>query len=304
MRFPKCLLQYLKSYAISNFQLVKKGKLMKKFRRQGKFLCIAIVGMLVFGDCATCTVYAAQSQSSNGSFAETSDDVSAEPTEGTETTSVTDAVGTAQLTDAQLAEYFGDSVFIGDSIMVGFRNYSAKKNTFVHDIEFLAAVSYSANNALKPVNGKNPHPKYQGKQYHLWDALPLMGKKRAFILLGMNDLIVMGLGDSRDKYKELIDKILETSPDMEIHIISVTYKLPEAEVKGCLDNPNIDIYNTLLQEMADENGWGYIDLCTPISDGKGGLAKECCSDNFVHLTGTAYTKWEAELIKYAAKQME
>ena len=132
-----------------------------------------------------------------------------------------------------------------------------------------------------------------------------MGKKRVFILLGMNDLIVTGLDESCNKYKELVDKILETSPDMEIHIVSVTYKLQKAQVKGCLDNPNIDIYNTLLQEMADENGWGYIDLCTPISDGNGNLAPKYCSDAYVHLNSSAYTRWETALIDYAnAMQME
>lgn len=272
---------------------------MKKFKKHGKFIYIAIAGMLAFGDCATCSVYAAQPLSSDGFFVEMSDDVSAEQTDGTET------IGITQLTDEQLAEYYGDSVFIGDSIMQGFRNYSAKKDNFVHDIEFLTAVSYSANNALKPVNNKNPHPKYKGKKYHLWDVLPLLDKKRAFILLGTNDLISMGLEDSRDKYKELIDKVLETSPDLEIHIISVTYTLWKDDGKGCLYNPNIDTYNTLLQEMADENGWGYIDLCTPISDGEGNLAEDCCSDGFVHLTNAAFTLWEAELINYAnAMQME
>lgn len=49
----------------------------------------------------------------------------------------------------------------------------------------------------------------------------------------MNDLAVLGLEGARDKYKELIDKILETSPDLEIHIISVTYTL-EGEGKKYL----------------------------------------------------------------------
>ena len=51
--------------------------------------------------------------------------------------------------------------------------------------------------------------------------------------------------------------------------------------------------------MALDNGWGYIDLCTPISDGKGNLAENCCSDGFVHLTKAAYTLWESSLINYA-----
>ena len=51
--------------------------------------------------------------------------------------------------------------------------------------------------------------------------------------------------------------------------------------------------------MAEQNACGYIDICTPISDGNGNLAENCCSDGFVHLTSTAYTLWEAELINYA-----
>lgn len=203
-----------------------------------------------------------------------------------------------ELTEAELAEYYGDSVFIGDSIMLGFRNYSAKAETYVHGIQFLAVGSYSAFNALKPVEGKNVHPMYKGEKYQLWEAVPLTDSKRAFILLGMNDISLLGLEGARDAYIELIEKVLETSPDMEIHIVSVTYTLKD-EGKKKLNNDNIAKYNVLLQEMARENGWGYIDLCTPISDGEGNLAAECCSDGFVHLSNSAYAIWEKELIRYA-----
>lgn len=128
-----------------------------------------------------------------------------------------------------------------------------------------------------------------------------MDCKRAFILLGMNDISILGLEGARDKYKELIDKILEASPDIEIHIISVTYTLKD-QGKGKLNNENLAQYNLLLQEMAEENGWGYLDLCTPISDGEGNLAKEYCSDGFVHLSSSAYTLWETALIDYAGGQ--
>ena len=210
---------------------------------------------------------------------------------------------TKEMTQEELAEYYGDSVFIGDSIMLGFRNYSAKEESFVHDIQFLAAGSYSAGNAVKPVEGKNVHPMYKGKKYQVWDAVPLTGSKRAFILLGMNDISPLGLEKARDTYKEVIDNIVETSPDIEIHIISVTYTLKD-KGKGKLNNDNIARYNELLQEMAEENGWGYIDLCTPVSDGEGNLAGDYCSDGFVHLSKSAYAVWEEELIRYANGQPE
>lgn len=274
---------------------------MRKFRKQGKFLWITIAGMLILGDYTTYSVYASQLPQN---------DVCAEPADETETTGITELtdimgptdiaepIDITELTDEQLSEYYGDSVFIGDSIMEGFRLYSVRQDTFLHDIQFLTAISYSAHNAMRSVEGNHPHPEYQGKKYHLWDVLPLLDKKRIFILLGTNDLVSYGPEANRDKYKELIDKILETSPDMEIHIVSVPYTVKGKE-KGCLYNPNIDIYNSLLQEMAAENGWGYIDLCTVISDGEGNLEAGCSSDNFVHLKTFAYALWEDELIRYA-----
>ncbi|MCM1118227.1 MAG: GDSL-type esterase/lipase family protein [bacterium] len=257
---------------------------MKISIRKRTFVCIVIAAMLFLEDFATVNVYAASAGMSAGISAPLSE----EPSDA----------ALAQLTDEELRAYYGDSVFIGDSIMVGFRNYSAKQETYVHDIQFLAVGCYGVNNALKPVKGDNVHPKYQGKKCQLWDAIPLIGSKRAFIMFGMNDIAILGLEGARDKYKELIDKILKTSPELEIHIISMTYTL-KGKGKKVLNNTNIDKYNTLLQEMAEENGWAYIDLCTVISDGEGNLAEDCCSDGFVHLTKTAYTLWETELINYA-----
>lgn len=257
--------------------------------RRQKILCAALAVMFVFGSCQTAQVKAA-----------TKDPVQKKEvkTERTQTEQTKEPEKTAE---ERLAEYYDNSVFIGDSIMLGFRNYSSKAETFVHDIDFLAVGSYSALNAMKPVTGKNVHPMYKGKKYQVWDAVPLVGSERAFILLGMNDISPLGLEGARDTYKEVIDKILEKSPDIEINIISVTYTL-KGQGKGKLNNSNIGKYNVLLKEMAEENGWGYIDLCTPISDGAGNLGEEYCSDGFVHLSKSAYAVWEKELTLHAEKQ--
>lgn len=261
---------------------------MKK-RVKNKLMCAALTTILTLGSHPGAYVCAAP----DGTQTEQTQTKEKTPEEAQ-----TDTV----LTDAELAAYYGDSVFVGDSIMVGFRNYSAKKQSYVHDIQFLAVGSYSAFNAMKPVADKNVHPMYKGKKCQVWNAIPLIGSKRAFILLGMNDISILGLEGARDQYKELIDKILETSPDIEIHIISVTYTLKD-QGKGKLNNENLAQYNILLQEMAEENGWGYLDLCTPISDGEGNLAQEYCSDGFVHLSNAAYTLWESKLIDYAKEQL-
>jgi len=268
-----------------------------------KYLYSAIIALFTFVNCAGATVYAAPDDKTD-TERQTEEAINTQ----NENTSTEEALSDnanptaeAALTDEELAAYYKDSVFIGDSIMVGFRNYSAKQTSYVHDISFLAVGSYSAFNAMKPVEGDNVHPMYKGKKYQLWDAVPLIGSKRAFILLGMNDISILGLEGARDQYKELIDKIIETSPDIEIHIISVTYTL-QGQGKAKLNNENLAQYNVLLQEMAEENGWGYVDLCTPISDGKGNLAEAYCSDGFVHLSPSAYEQWESELTNYANAQ--
>lgn len=264
-------------------------------------ICAVLTAALVLSGYAGGTVYAAADDAQVKDSQNENEQVQESQANELSTESSAEPSTESRLTDEELVAYYGDSVFIGDSIMVGFRNYSAKQETYVHDIQFLAVGSYSAFNAMKPVTADNVHPMYKGKKCQVWDAVPLIGSKRAFILLGMNDISILGLEGARDQYKELIDKILESSPDIEIHIISVTYTLADQGI-GKLNNENLAKYNVLLQEMAEENGWEYLDLCTPISDGKGNLAKEYCSDGFVHLSPSAYTLWESELIDYANAQ--
>lgn len=285
---------------------------MKKMMGKRRIVSVVLLAVLAFGDCAGIYVCAAEQSQTvetssqveketemvNTAEAETETEIETV----TETESQTVPPEEQTFTEEELAQYYRDSVFIGDSIMVGFRNYSAKqKESFVSGIQFLAVGSYSAFNAMKPVTDENVHPLYKGKKSQVWDVIPQLGVKRVFILLGMNDISILGLEGARDKYKELIGQILTTSPDVEIHIMSTTYTLKDAG-KGKLNNENLAQYNVLLQEMAEENGWGYVDVCTPLLDEEGNLMESYCSDGYVHLVGTAYSVWEGVLREYAKTQ--
>ncbi len=255
---------------------------------------VALLTALMVSNSAGTYVYAAESQPTKEQKAQVQTEETKEDN--------TSEDNVPQITEEELAQYYGNSVFVGDSIMLGFRNYCTKKeDSFVHEIQFLAAGSYSAFNAAKPVTDKNVHPLYKGKKYQVWEAVRLMGVERVFILLGMNDISILGLEGARDQYKEVIDKILEVNPDVEIHIMSTTYTLKNAG-KGKLNNENIAKYNELLKKMAEENGWGYMDVATPISDGKGNLKSNYCSDEYVHLNSSAYDIWETVLRNYAIEQ--
>lgn len=211
---------------------------------------------------------------------------------------------TEEITEEEIDAYFADSVFVGDSIMLGFRNYSMKqKDSFLNNIQFLAAGSFSVTNSLWDVNEKSVHPVYQGQKRQIWESISMMNVKRVFLFFGMNDLNVSGLEGTCEKYKELISNIKEKSPDVEIHIISMTYTLKGAG-KGKLKNNTIREFNVLLQDMTKENGWGFMDMANPLSDENGDLAANYCSDGYVHQSRAAYDVWCTVIRDYARAQLD
>lgn len=210
----------------------------------------------------------------------------------------------SKVTEERIDAYFDDSVFVGDSIMLGFRNYAMKKeDTFLKKMKFLAAGSFSANNALWPVDDKSVHPMYQGTQRQIWESISLMRGKRVFLMFGMNDLNVYGLEGTCDAYKELIGKIEEKNPGTEFYIMSMTYVL-KGKDKGLLENDTIREFNAMLKQMAKENDWGYVEIADAIADENGDLGEEYCSDEFAHQKPEAYDVWVEVLRKYAQERLD
>lgn len=201
--------------------------------------------------------------------------------------------------EADIDAYFADSVFVGDSIMLGFQKYAMKhQDTFLKDVDILAAGSFSVHNALWPVDEKSVHPLYQGAQKQIWETISLLQSERVFLMFGMNDLNISGVDDSCTLYRELVEKIREQSPQAEINILSMTYILNGKGI-GQLENNTIRDYNERLKRMAEENGWGYVDIANALADENGDLAAEYCSDDFAHQRQEAYDVWVSVLRAFA-----
>ena len=202
----------------------------------------------------------------------------------------------------QIRQFYNGAVFAGDSVLLGFRNYSAKSSDpMLTQLQFLAAGSLSLHNAFWEVSDKSVHPLYQGAQHPIWESMQMMGASKAFLFFGIND-VSYDLEESVALYPQLIDKIRELSPNMEITIISATYTLKDMG-KGRLNNTNIAAFNASVKALAEQNGWGYIDMATVLSDGAGNLAPEYCSDGFLHESKAAYNVWTQMLVRYAAERL-
>ena len=214
--------------------------------------------------------------------------------------------------DDPLDEYFRDSVFIGNSIMVHFYNYvSAKRATysdFLGKCKFLAASAYSP----KLEFDSNPQTqymiKYQGEYMHVWDAVQKMGAKTAYVsLMALNEL---GLHpnatcaeDTFDNMVRMLDKIKEVNPGIKIVVLSNTYMVNTFNYKN-LNNKNIYKLNSLMLDYCNANNIAFLDVTTPLTV-DGYLKTSYCIDpdpnsgNGCHLQQKCYNSWVAVLRNYA-----
>lgn len=192
--------------------------------------------------------------------------------------------------------YFDDVVFVGDSVSLKLYYYvlaqRQKNPKFLGDAQFLAASSLGASNALWEVSEESVHPVYQGNKMPIEDAVALTGKKKVYLMLGMNDISNYDTDTCIDNYQILIDLIKEKSPGCEIYIQSVTPKIRSAQ--DGVDNEQIFAYDLRLVQMCLEQGYQYVDVAYAIRDEKGDLPEEYCSDPDtmgMHFTDEACDIW-------------
>lgn len=196
-----------------------------------------------------------------------------------------------------MMDYFGKSVFVGDSIMVGFRNYATRsKGTCFSDAKFLANESYSLRNGLREKS--KLHPTYNGAKRTVWESIKLMDVDRVFIMFGMNDISIVGSDQTCSNYVEFVKRIKAAKPGIQVNIISMT-NIMNGHEKPTLNNAGVREFNIKLEALCKANGWGFCNLAPYLVDANGGLATNYCSDKYVHMTGAAYSDvWAPVIYQY------
>ncbi|MBO4384720.1 MAG: hypothetical protein J5854_04800 [Clostridia bacterium] len=210
------------------------------------------------------------------------------------------------ITMADAEDWFKDAVFIGDSIMLGWKNYNNKHletdALFFGPTHFLCEGSYGAGHALEPVSDSSLHPIYQGQQRLLWDSVKMMGAKKVFICFGLNDVAIYGVEGTAENFRKVCKNITDQSPDAKIYIISSMYLINDANMKK-LTNANLRALNELLRKLCNENGYKFVDIASHLVGPDGYLKAEYCSDNYVHQTNAAYDVWAKILRSLAAHEI-
>ena len=201
-----------------------------------------------------------------------------------------------------LKGYFNRSVFIGDSIMVGYHNHLAYlKDANLSGAQFLAKVSYSAVHANNEVD--KLHPLYMGISQPVWNSIYMMNADRVFIMFGTNDLVSFSPEQTVERMTLLAEKITAKCPWIDINVISMT-PVYAGTNKGFLSNPFVSQYDQLMNQRCKERGWGFVNLYPALTDANGNIRAEYSSDKYVHLTNKAYSEvWDPALQNFALSQI-
>ena len=199
-------------------------------------------------------------------------------------------------------KFFSESAFIGDSVTLALRNYCTSNPKALHGATILCAGSYAVRHAIDKVGGTNVISiTYQGEKMRPEDALAAAGVKRVFIMLGLNDIGLLGIDKTITNWGTLVSKIRSKCPDIEIYIQSGT---PLYIGKGSLNNTNMDKYNVKLQQFCKDNGCYFVNVAETLKDSEGVLRKEYCSDNYCHLTTAGVKAWIAYLKAHAPTKFQ
>lgn len=181
--------------------------------------------------------------------------------------------------------YFDDALFIGDSRTVGLKKY-----TDISDhADFRCVTSQTVYKALTSdfAGAGTLEKTIKAKQY-----------SKIYIMLGVNEL---GSGTTEDYIKsftELVDTILEWSPNSKI-ILQGIMKVDRSKSDSdkVFNNSNIQARNNALATLADNDRVFYIDVNEAVCDEDGYLRDNLTYDH-LHLLGKSNEIWKQFLLSH------
>lgn len=190
-------------------------------------------------------------------------------------------------------EYFNGSVFIGDSIMEGIRNYVERVrmmgDKMLGEAKFVTSVM---GISLADLIGEKANPvfyRYKGKEQPLSAILDDIKPKRIFLLLGLNDLAMEDTPVEQValRYRTLIESLRQTNKNAEVVVLLNTPKigsawLPDYVLNKSFDNTRILSFVTELRQLCETMSVPYVDSYSCLAE-NGVLPDSLCSDGYLHL---------------------
>ena len=191
--------------------------------------------------------------------------------------------------------YFSDAAFLGDSLTVGFSDYSI-------NLGGALICGYTGVGPDAIVNRSAVKSSVRGPEVAL-DVLAAAQPKKLYILLGTNTLTTLGASDRfLAYYGQMLDMLREAlGEDCVIYVQSIPPVRPSAAAeKPGLASDVLRGVNEQLAQLAASKGCVYLDLWETLADGEGNLKEMLAAPDGVHLSaGNGYGAWVTYLRNHA-----
>ena len=180
---------------------------------------------------------------------------------------------------------YSDAAFIGDSRTEALKTYGLLKNATYYTYKGLKVDTVFTEACIDE----------GGTKMTVMDAISLHQYNRIYISLGVNELGWVSTDIFIEDYGKIIDTLKETQPNATIYVQAI---LPVSQKKSEQDkiynNPRINEFNTLLEQMAADKGVVYLPVNTAVMDETGSLPVGASTDG-VHPNIDYCRKWVAYL---------
>ena len=211
------------------------------------------------------------------------------------------------LDEGRYDSFFDDALFIGDSLTRSLSNYvrgiRVKNPDFLGKAQFMGTVSMSVKNAS--TNKAYPGAitfEYRGKAISVTDGIKATEAKKAFIMLGLNDIGFRKWDDVEKYFATLIEVIQTECPDTQIVIFGV---LPVTEHYCKSNKIKIDHWNSfneVLKGVCDAHEVTFLDFSEQMMNERGYLKTAYANGDF-HLKEAGEDVWIRAVRAYAAALM-
>ena len=176
-------------------------------------------------------------------------------------------------------DYFEDALFIGDSRMVGIREFSNLPGVFFANEGFTV---------FDITTKRTDVPGYW--EMDLAEVLQTREYGKIFLMLGINDA-----DDPMDQFEEqylkVVNKIMAWQPNAIIYLCANLHVTREkSAADDVFNNAKLDEINTIIKNTAIENNLYYINANAIFDDENGDLRAEFSGDG-IHIYAKYYAAW-------------
>lgn len=180
---------------------------------------------------------------------------------------------------------YSDAAFIGDSRTEALKTYGLLKG----------ATYYTYKGLKVDTVFTEPYIDEGGTKMTVMDAIARHQYERVYIMLGVNELGWVSTDIFIEDYGKIIDELKKSQPDATIYVQSILpVSAKKSEQDSIYNNPRINEFNALIEQMAKDKGATYLRVNEEVMDESGSLPADASTDG-VHPNIDYCRKWTAYL---------